>query len=67
MYLNDVYACSFRRIFMSHQRKGGIHEIYRYDMDTFGNFLVSRTGPLNILIAPAVYHGGFFLKFGGLS
>ena len=31
------------RIFIAHQRKGGIHEIYRYYMDTFGNFLVCRT------------------------
>jgi len=29
--------------FMPHQRKGGIHEINRYDMGTFGNCLVGRT------------------------
>jgi len=28
---------------MVHQRKGGIHDINRYDMGTFGNFLVRRT------------------------
>jgi hypothetical protein len=28
--------------FVFHQKKGGIHEIYRYVMDTFGNFLVGR-------------------------
>ena len=36
MYSNDVHACLFRRIFMFHQRKGGIHDIYRIFMETFG-------------------------------
>ena len=29
--------------FMFHQKKGGIHAIYRYDMGTLGNYLVCRT------------------------
>ena len=45
------YVCrlQFFRNFILHQKKGGIHEIHRYYMDTFGNFLVSRTVRKNIL------------------
>ena len=45
-FLNKVF-CTFAL----HQKKGGIHAIYRYNMDTFGNFLVRRTVRQNNLMA----------------
>jgi len=41
-----IFNFSFSLCFLNfriHQRKGGIHEINRYDMGTFGSFLVGRT------------------------
>ncbi len=38
-----MFETNYFLIFMLHQRKGGIHDINRYDMGTFGNFLVCRT------------------------
>jgi len=39
----DQFQQSTFLYFTVHQKKGGIHDIYRYDMGTFGNFLVRRT------------------------
>jgi hypothetical protein len=43
--INEIFAWTIfnRQLlnFISHQRKGGIHA-NRYDMGTFGNFLVRR-------------------------
>lgn len=40
--------CRFLRIFTFHQRKGGIHEIYRSFMDTFGWYRLTGVRSIKI-------------------
>jgi hypothetical protein len=40
--------CRFLRIFTIHQRKGGIHEIYRSFMDTFGWYRLAGVRSIKI-------------------
>lgn len=42
------FRCRFLRIFTFHQRKGGIHEIYRSFMDTFGWYRLAGVRSIKI-------------------
>ena len=64
MYLPFIQK-RFLRIFTVHQKKGGIHEIYRSFMDTFGWYRLAGVRSIKIsadIGQEAICHGGWLFN-----